>query len=89
MILLRSKVCDSSIERIVAISMLDRAITPPLNRLRRSCKNGKPIKAKTHLAFVQRDASGVNVPNIATRGKGGKKILRPPPAVDLKWAYPP
>jgi len=40
-------------------------------------KTENRLKQKTHLAFVQRDASGVNVPNIATRGKGSKKILQP------------
>lgn len=41
------------------------------------CVHVKPKndKRKTHLAFVQRDASAFNVPNIKNVGKGLNEIL--------------
>ena len=40
-----------------------------------SLQNRNSVKRKTHLAFLWRDASGVNVPNIPKIGKGREKIL--------------
>ena len=38
------------------------------------------LEKKTHFSIQQRNASGINVPNIVRCGKRGKKFLQSPPS---------